>query len=280
MSAEFEQFVKERIYLKNVSPRTVDFYRDSWKSFERYGGELTKAGLAKYVVAMREAGVKPVSCNTFISGINAYLNWLHENGYLDERLKIQKLKVEQPVIKTLPETTLKAILALRPSLFGEWRLHALLCLAIDTGCRVNEIILLRRQDVDMDNLVIKVLGKGRKERIVPISVECRKVLFKFLRRHQFDLVFPTTHGGRVSYHNLNRDYRRLCEKLKIKKEGSFHRLRHTFATNYTRSGGNVFYLSKVLGHTTLQMTKKYIQADADALREVHAKTSLLARLRV
>lgn len=76
MSADFEQFVKERIYLKNVTKRTVDFYRDSWRSFQRYGGELSKPGLAKYVIAMREAGVKPVSCNTFISGINAYLRWL------------------------------------------------------------------------------------------------------------------------------------------------------------------------------------------------------------
>jgi len=93
----FAQFVKERIYLKNVSPRTVDFYRDCWRSFERYGGELTKAGLAKYVTAMREAGVKPVSCNTFISGINAYLRWLHEE-HDKPLLKIQKLKVEQTVL--------------------------------------------------------------------------------------------------------------------------------------------------------------------------------------
>ena|SRR5215213_383170 len=63
----FEQFVKERVYLKNVSKRTIDFYWDCFRSFERYGGELTKAGLNNYVVNMRKAGVKPVSCNTYIS---------------------------------------------------------------------------------------------------------------------------------------------------------------------------------------------------------------------
>ena len=205
---------------------------------------------------MREAGVKPVSCNTFISEINAYLNWLHENGYLPERLRIEKLKTEQTVIKILPDATLKALLTFKPKLFGEWRLQAVLCLAIDCGARIEELLTLRRNAVDLDNLLIRVVGKGNKERMVPISFECRKGIYHFLKRHQFDFVFPTLHGGKVSYHNLNRDYRRLCEKLGIKKEGSFHRLRHTFATNYTRSGGNVFYLSKVLGHTTLQMTKK------------------------
>ena len=97
MSADFEQFVKERIYLKNVSPRTVDFYLDCRRSFERCRGELTMPGLNKYVIAMKEAGVKPVFCNTFISGINAYLRWRHENGK-GELLKIRKLKVEQTVI--------------------------------------------------------------------------------------------------------------------------------------------------------------------------------------
>ena len=101
----FEQFVKERIYLKNVSPRTVDFYWDCWNSFKRYGmaegQEISKQGLNDYVVEMRKAGVKPVSCNTYISGMNAYLRWLHEHE--KPLLKIQKLKVEQTVIKPLPE---------------------------------------------------------------------------------------------------------------------------------------------------------------------------------
>ncbi len=167
----FEQFVKERIYLKNVSHRTVDFYWDCWNSFKRYGGQLTKQGLNKYVVNMRKAGVKPVSCNTYISGMNAYFNWLHENGKC-KQLKIQKLKVEQTVVKSLSESTLRAILSFKPTLFGERRLHTILLLALDTGCRIDELLTLLRNKVDLDNLLITVRGKG-KERIIPISVEGR-----------------------------------------------------------------------------------------------------------
>jgi integrase/recombinase XerD len=199
--SDFEDFVKERIYLRNISPRTADFYRDSWNSFKRYGGELTKLGLAKYVVAMREAGVKPVSCNTFISGINAYLRWLHENERLPELLKIQKLKTEQTVIKILPDATLKALLSFRPSTFGERRLHTLLCLAMDTGIRIDEALTLSRSKIDFDNLVLTVNGKGNKERIIPFSIELRKVLYKYLKGQRHDLVFCTLHGSKVSYHN-------------------------------------------------------------------------------
>lgn len=88
------------MYLKNVSKRTGDFYWDCWRSFERYGGELTKPGLSKYVINMRKAGVKPVSCNTYISGINAYLRWLHVE-HRHELLNIGKLKVDQTIIKSV-----------------------------------------------------------------------------------------------------------------------------------------------------------------------------------
>jgi integrase/recombinase XerD len=280
MKELFEQFVREKIYLQNVSPKTVSYYRDSWKAYQRYtGGELlTKALLAEFVIKMREAGVKPVSCNTFISGVNVFLGWLHENNHL-EKLTIKKLRVEQPVMKTLDEAAIKGIFSFKPHSFGEHRLYALLCFLLDTGARIEESLTLTRDRVDLDNLLVTLRGKGSKERIIPISVEYRKILFKYLRKHTFNIVFCTRDGGKVSYHNLLRDYKKMCEKAGIKKEGSFHRLRHTFATNYVRSGGNVLYLSRVLGHTTLQMTKRYVGTETEALSEVQAKTSLLSRLR-
>ncbi|MDQ2975813.1 MAG: tyrosine-type recombinase/integrase [Acidobacteriota bacterium] len=73
--------------------------------------------------------------------------------------------------------------------------------------------------------------------------------------------------------------RNLCVKAGVQKEGAFHRLRHTFATNYVRSGGNVLYLSRVLGHSTLHMTKRYVGVEIEALREMQIKTSLMSRLR-
>ena len=75
----FQQFVRERKYLKNVTPKTVTYYQNSWDSFKKYANvvnpsELNRAVLSSYVVRLRDSGVKPVSCNTYISGINAFLN--------------------------------------------------------------------------------------------------------------------------------------------------------------------------------------------------------------
>jgi len=67
-----------------------------------------------------------------------------------------------------------------------------------------------------------VRGKGNKERIVPISIEGRKMLYKFGARHQFDLIFSTAHGGKLSYNNMRRDLNGLMKKLGIELDGSFH----------------------------------------------------------
>jgi len=283
----FAQFVKERKYLKNVTPKTVIYYHNSWDSFVRLvsienADQLTRPILNEYVVRLRESGIKPVSCNTYISGINAFLNWLYENGHIVEHLAIKKLKVEQQVVKTLEEEAVKAVLSFKPRNFGEFRIHALLCLLIDTGIRIEEALTLQADCVDLNNMLIKVMGKGQKERLVPFSFELRRVLVRYMQKAPGKLtnhVFCTKDGARLSYHNLNRDYRQLCVKARVQKEGSFHRLRHTFATNYVRNGGNILYLSRVLGHTTLQMTKRYVGVEVHALREAQARTSLMSRLR-
>ena len=104
---------------------------------------------------------------------------------------------------------------------------------------------MRREQVDLENLLVTVKGKGQKHRVVPISLELRKVLYRWLTRNDFDLVFPTQNGGRQTQRNILRDLKLLGRKLTLTGvRVSFHTFRHTFAVNYLRAGGNLFYLSK------------------------------------
>jgi site-specific recombinase XerD len=135
---------------------------------------------------------------------------------------------------------------------------------------------LTRDAVDLDNLLLKVRGKGGKERIIPFSPELRKSLYLFLKGHKHRYVFPTRGGGRVQYRNFLRDMIKFCKELGI--EGvrlSPHTLRHTFAVNYLRQGGNVFALQRMLGHEDLSMTRRYVNFAPEDL----AHRSLLSRLR-
>lgn len=284
-----EQFIRERRYLKNITEKTELYYRNSWDAYKRYTGtiELSKALLTEWVVKMREKGIKPVTCNTWISGINAICHWLHEEGHLPERLKLSKLRVEKTGRKTLDESVLRAIIRHKPKEHSQIRLRTLLLLLMDTGLRIDEALTLSQRGVDFDNMLITVIGKGRKQRTIPMSYDMKKVLYKHLKNHKHDLVFCTRHGGKLSVHNMWRDYCKLCETLKIEKKGAFHAFRHTFAYNYTktfaRMTGNaengIFHLQQQLGHSDLNTTKIYVDLQPEDLREAQAMTSILSRLR-
>lgn len=234
---------------------------------------------------LRERGIKTVSINTYCRSLNAFFAWLLENELMTSRLKIPKLPVEKELVKTLPEDNLKALLSFKPTSFGERRIHALCLTIIDTGMRIDEALSLKVPDVDFDNMLIKVVGKGRKERLVPFSFHLRKLLVRFILASEFKalsedrFVFCTHRGGKVLYDNARRDYINMCQKLKIPQLGAFHRMRHTFATNYVKTGGNVMYLQKVLGHTELSTTEIYVEAETESLKETQMKTSILGRLK-
>ena len=107
-----------------------------------------------------------------------------------------------------------------------------------------------------------------------MSFELRKALFRYLQKHPFDLVFATRHGTRLTRRNATRDLYKLCERLRMPRRG-FHILRHTFAINYLRRGGSAFHIQKILGHSTLEMTRRYCNLMTEDLQAVHEKLSLL-----
>jgi integrase/recombinase XerD len=159
-------------------------------------------------------------------------------------------------------------------------LYALIVFIIDTGCRIDECLSLKRSGVDIDNFLVTVRGKGNKERIIPISRECRRVLYRFIDKHNFDLVFPTRQGAKYSYRNSVRDFKDLCKELGITDvRTSWHTLRHGFAINHVRQGGDVFSLQRMMGHSSLDVTKRYVNLTEDDLKLVHKKTSILGRLK-
>lgn len=283
----FEQFLKERTFLNNVTPSTLVWYQ---VAFKNYRATLaadapslpTKASLQQFVMRQRERGIRPVTCNTYIGAMNAFCRWLHDEHHLPQPLKLKKLCVEQRVLVLLNDTQLRHLLAFRPKTFRQHRTHVAVCLVLDTGLRVSEMLTLRRDDVDFSNLILKVFGKGRKERLVPFSPELRKRLFRFdqLRTKKdvrSDRVFDGFGGARWEKRNSSTSLYLLQDKLGLPRFG-WHRLRHTFATNYLRQGGDIVRLSMVLGHTQITTTQRYLHLLTEDLSASHQKVSILNRL--
>lgn len=156
----------------------------------------------------------------------------------------------------------------------------MIILIIDTGIRIDEALTLIRENVLFEDLLIRVTGKGNKERYVPISIECRKVLLKFLDKHPHRLVFATMAGNKLQYFNTLRYFKNHCKRLGITGVRlSWHTLRRGYALNHVREGGDVFSLQRILGHSDLSVTKRYVGLTQEDLKLVHKKTSVLGRLK-
>ena len=265
----FEQFLQEKRYLQNLSNKTLEFYSLSFKTFNLSTVPLTQTALNNAIVKMRESGKSIPAVNAYLRGMRPFVNWVFENGFLHERLKLKKLKCEEKVIRTFSDAHIRALLSYKPQTTTEHRLLALLTLLTDTGVRIDEALTLARSSVDFENLLLTVTGKGSKSRIVPFSVECRKILFKHLR-HSHELVFCNRGGGKLLYNNLRRDFNALCAKLGINGfDGSFHAFRRYFATYAIRKNTNPFVVQRQLGHTSLTMTNRYAKLTTADLSANH-----------
>lgn len=229
---------------------------------------------------MRDKGLKATSCNNRIRAVNSYLHWLSGSGTkcfpACSHLRVPKIKEPSRVLPTFNPEDITKLAGWRPRGFFECRLYTLVLTLADTGCRIDEVLTLRWQDVDFDNMLLTVQGKGAKQRRVPFSFELRKLLFKF--KHQHQLVFPTYQGTKMGRREVLKNAKRLCRKLDITvPERTLHAFRHTFAVNYLRRGGSVFHLQRVLGHSSLDMTRRYVNLTTDDLSSVHERISLLSK---
>ena len=269
MTASFSQFIRERQYLHNVSLSTVEWYKCSFKWLR--SETPTEEELRDAVMRMREKGLKATGCNSAIRAINAYLKWSGSPH------RVLYLKEDQRVLPTFTQPAIKKLVSYKPKNFYKHRLHLLILVLLDTGCRIDEVLSLRAQDCDLDNLLFTVTGKGRKQRRIPFSFELRRVLARFLIDFPSELVFATRRGRKLGRRVVLRDVKLLCRRLGITPpERTLHAFRHTFAVHYLRKGGSVFHLQKVLGHSTLEMTRRYANLLTDDLQAIHQRVSLLA----
>ena len=141
---------------------------------------------------------------------------------------------------------------------------------------------LRHADVDFDNLILKVFGKGQKEQLVPFAPELRKRLYRFERlKEQKGIRSPFVFAGSRATRSEKRNSATslyLMERKRGLPIFGWHRLRHTFATNYVRHGGDIVRLSMVLGHTQITTTQRYLHLLTEDLSASHQKVSILNRL--
>ena len=184
------------------------------------------------------------------------------------------------MIATLTPDQIKRLIAYKPKGVNQTRTHTAALLILDGGYRISELLGLPFDLCDFENLVVKVRGKGGKYRLVPLSIEMRKTLYRYASKHsapEID-VWKTRNGTSVTVRNFERDLKVIGRQVGITGvRFSPHTLRHTFAVSYLRNGGNLYYLSRLLGHSSVKTTEVYLHSvGVDELAAVHNRFSPLS----
>jgi site-specific recombinase XerD len=214
--------------------------------------------------------------------LRVFSRWLRDEAYTDghrlERLKTPK--VPETVVDILTAEEIRRVLESEvPSTLHGSRNHAMLVLALDTGMRLSEITTLERRNLDLDRGILKAFGKGSRERVVPFGYMTTKILCRYVLHFrpspglpQFDYVFLQQNGWPLTKSAMEMVSRRIVRKTGIERI-HWHLLRHTFAVNYLVNGGDAFTLQRILGHTTLEMVRKYMHLADVNVRLQHRRYS-------
>jgi len=260
-------------------------------------GELSKEALEAYIIHRKTAkrwpnnphikeekkgGLSPYSIQGDVRAIKAFWSWLLYQGYIESNAlaKFPLPKVPKTIIKTLTIEQIRLLLKTidKNSPVGA-RNYCILMLLIDTGMRISEVTGIQITDLNLSKCLVKIIGKGQKERVIPFSHFTSKELINCIKHYRPDLcklespyLFPVRHGHHVRVNAIQQAIKRLAKKAKLDDIKCYpHIFRHTFATMFLAKGGNAVVLKEIMGHESVQTTQKYIHLQPEDLQKQHWK---------
>ena len=275
-------------YLKlqrNVSPNTLDAYQRDlekllvWLDREQKTVlDVSLEDLQAFAAGLHDIGIGPRSQCRILSGIRSFCRFMLLDGYRDDD---PTELLESPVLgEHLPEVLSTAeVDQLEDSIdLSKWEGHrnrAIIEVLFSCGLRVSELVNLRLSDLYLDEEFVRVMGKGSKERIVPISPRAVKELGWWFddRRHmnikpgEEDYVFLNRRGAHLTRTMILIMIKRQAEAAGIAKTISPHTLRHSFATALLEGGADLRVIQSLLGHESIGTTEIYTHIDTSTLRQ-------------
>ena len=203
-----------------------------------------------------------VTIQSYIRPLRAFLNWLHANDYIDVDIcsKFRLPKAYKPIIDVLTDAEISRIYECFPNDANVLHLRnkVILSLMLDCGLRLDEVVTAKRADLHLRERYLIVTGKGNKQRMVAFGAYTASILGRYSRVvPPSDVLLLTSEEVPITRDTIKNMFRRLRVQSGVSRLYP-HLLRHTFATRYLENGGNIYALQQLLGHSTLDMVKKYL----------------------
>ena len=278
---------------KNVSPHTERSYLSDLEQFYDFLGEREFAAadhqmLRQFIAHLLKLGVGKASIARKLSALRAYYKYLNRQGIMETNpaklVATPRREKRLPAVLTADDAQ-RLMEAPSAGDSGEGddlaRDRAILETLYSTGIRVSELIGINREDIDNNERLVRIRGKGRKERIVPIGRKALEAIDAYAADRGTGAdpaaVFTGPGGKRLTARTVQRILAKYKKQLGLTQKASPHTLRHSFATHMLESGADLRSIQELLGHASLSTTQRYTHVNLDSLMEVYDKAHPKAR---
>jgi len=274
---------------RGLSQNTLGAYRADLMTLGRGLAEhektiemAEKADLLAFIAGRVEGGAKPRSTARQLSSFRRFFRYIMREGLRDSdpTADIEMPRIGRSLPKTLSEDEVDSLLN-APNTdepLGH-RDRAMLELLYATGLRVSELINLKQSQINFNQGVLRIVGKGDRERLIPLGEESQRWIRDFidgprmeiLLERQTDYLFPTRRGDRMTRQAFWHIIKRYAAKAGVRKKLSPHSLRHAFATHLLNRGADLRVVQLLLGHSDLSTTQIYTHVARERLKDLHGE---------
>ena len=259
--------------ISDITRKTIRAYLIHLQNKKRYDGHP--------LTPTQEQYLSPRTVRARFMTLKAFFAWLERDGYTEGNVmkNIESPQVPHRLMTILNQEEVERVLsAANPRTSLGSRDSAIMMLLLDTGIRCAELTGLKLTDVHVSRGYLKVMGKGSRERLVPLGATARRALLEYIRSHRpastSDNVFLTETGEPMTVGGIQLMIKRLGRRCGVPRLHA-HLCRHTFATNYLMNGGDIFTLQQILGHSTLEMVRRYVNLSSQYVIGQHNRFSPL-----
>ncbi len=282
-----EIFLNQMLAVRNLSPRTIEAYRRdlaglaSWMKSNRRAGieQVGEEDLEGWLRAARASGLAPTTRSRRLSAVRSFLRFLREEGRRpdDPSRRVVGPRRRRPLPRVLRESEVEVLLAApdRTTPRGQRDL-AMLEVLYASGLRVSELCGLRLRQVDLRRGLVRVIGKGRRERIIPLGRQAVAALTNFISagraalKPDGDTLFPGRRGAPMTRQAFWFNLRGLATAAGIDRSKiSPHVIRHSFATHLVEHGADLRTVQTLLGHQDISTTEIYTHVARARLRQLY-----------
>lgn len=281
MNRYIDKFISYLEIEKNYSPHTILNYRLDLYEFIAFSGdmpvqEVSYLHFRKYLAELRHKNLKPRTLARKLSSLRSFFKFLHREGFIKDNpaLLLVTPKLDKVLPKFLTEEEMVQLVE-SPQLpkVADRRDRAIMETLYSSGMRVSELVGLDVTDVDFIGNIVKVKGKGRKERLVPIGDRAVDALKEYLDHRQINnrALFLNKNKTRLTARSVRNIINKHILATSLRMKVSPHVLRHSFATHLLNRGADLRSVQELLGHVNLSTTQIYTHVTTERLKNIYDK---------